>query len=314
MNTTMLVLAAGLGSRFGGVKQLAGVGPSGEAILEYSVYDALAAGFDEVVFLIRGEIEADFRSVVLSRLPASLPCRLAFQEVDSLLDPAARRASEGRTKPWGTGHAVLCAEGGLPSPFAVINADDFYGRRSFFAVQGFLAASEPRAAAFCMAGYGLSRTTSPHGSVSRGICELGPGGLLRSVTEHVDIRVEGGRCLSLRSDGSREELPPDSTVSMNLWGFTPALFPLARPRFEAFLRAHAASPKDEFYLPGLVDGLIREAEATVRVLPTPESWFGLTHREDLAEVRSRMATLCEAGIYPSPLWAKGLPTRPAGSP
>lgn len=311
METALLVLAAGLGSRYGGVKQVDPVGPAGETILEYSVYDALAAGFDEVVFLIRRGIEADFRETVLGRLPAPLRSRLAFQELESLLAPgeAAAAREAGRTKPWGTGHALLCAASAIGSPFAVINADDFYGRESFRLVRDFLAARGPESRDWCMAGYELRRTTSPHGSVSRGLCGLGPDGRLASVTEHTAIEEAGGRFVSRggAAPGAELELGGGELVSMNFWGFTPAVFGLALPRFRAFLAEGRGSPKAEFYLPSLVDELVRRGEASVSVLPTPEAWFGLTYREDAPAARARIAELVRAGAYPSPLWGAGLP-------
>jgi NDP-sugar pyrophosphorylase family protein len=306
MKTKLLILAAGMGSRFGGIKQMAGIGPSGEAVLEYSVYDALEAGFDEAVFLVRSAIEADFRSLILPRFPSRVASRLAFQELGSLLDARALAASVGRGKPWGTGHALLCAEEALGAPFAVINADDFYGRASFAVVHEFLASSDPQSGLFCMAGFGLSRTTSPYGSVSRALCDVeadGSGDFLRGLVEHKEIRTESGRCVSRLDDGSELEIPGDAVVSMNLFGFTPAIFAQARPLFDRFIEAEAASPKKEFYLPDLVNELVERGSAKVKILPTPESWFGITYREDLAIARERMLALCAAGIYPEPLWA-----------
>ncbi|MBL8966381.1 MAG: NTP transferase domain-containing protein [Spirochaetaceae bacterium] len=320
MKTSLLVLAAGMGSRFGGIKQMASVGSAGETVLEYSVHDALQAGFDEIVFLVRRSIEPDFRSHVLARLPARVRSRLVFQELESLLPPAApaAAAASGRAKPWGTGHALLCAAEALDAPFAVINADDFYGRASFEAVHGFLAAADPAAAEFCMAGFLLANTTSPHGAVSRGLCEVAADGFLRGVTEHTAIcEVAAGAAagsaagagrgvayLSRLPEGGERGLSGDAVVSMNLWGFTPAVFPLARPLFDRFISANASSPKAEFYLPGLVDELVAAGRATVRVLPTPEAWFGLTYREDLEDARARVAALTGAGRYPAPLWGR----------
>jgi NDP-sugar pyrophosphorylase family protein len=311
MKTKLLVLAAGMGSRFGGIKQIAGVGPSGETVLEYSVYDALEEGFDEVVFLIRREIEADFINLILPRLPRRATSRLVFQELDSLLNEKDIAVGSGRKKPWGTGHALLCAEEAVDAPFAVINADDFYGRASFARIHTFLAAADPGIASFCMAGFSLAKTTSPHGSVSRGLCDVGADSYLRGAVEHKDITVESGRCVSRLGDGSAIDLPPDSTVSMNLFGFTPAVFPLAKPLFRRFIEAEAGSAKMEFGLPDIVDSLIRDRTAEVRVLPTPEAWFGITYRDDLGEARERVAALTRGGMYSSPLW--GAPLRGAAA-
>ena len=301
--TTLLVLAAGIGSRFGGVKQVEPVGPAGETTLEYSIYDALRAGFDDVVFLVRSSIEADFREAVLSRLPASVECRLAFQEMDSLLSPAELAAAAGRTKPWGTGHALLCAAPEITKPFAVVNADDFYGPESFRLVHDFLAASAPGSRDWCMAGFLLRNTTSEHGAVARGLCAVEDGGSLVSVTEHTRITKEGGAFLSALSDGGSVRLTGTETVSMNLWGLSPEVFGLARPLFRDFLARGAPSSTAEFYLPGVIDTLLSRGEARVRVLPTPEAWFGLTYRGDRAQAVARVAALHAAGTYPTPLWS-----------
>jgi hypothetical protein len=303
--TCLLVLAAGMGSRFGGVKQVEPVGPDGETTLEYSIYDALRAGFDEVVFLLRSSIEADFRRVVISRLPPSVKWRIAFQEMDSLLEPPALAAAAGRTKPWGTAHALLCAAPELPHPFAIVNADDFYGRESFRIVHDFLASSRTASSDWCMGGFLLRNTTSPHGSVSRGLCSLDASGNLVSVKEHRTIRQSGGSFSSILPDGSILSLGGDEIVSMNLWGLTPAAFALTRPLFADFLSENAASPKAEYLLPDMIDALVSRKGARVRVLPTPEAWFGLTYREDRPAASLRVAALHASGLYPSPLWGRG---------
>lgn len=307
MSTALLVLAAGMGSRFGGIKQVEAVGPCGEAILEYSIYDALRAGFDEILFLVRSEIEADFRARILSRLPPSLPHRLIHQELDSLTG----RINPARTRPWGTGHAVLCAAGAISHPFGVINADDYYGRASLALVHDHLEAQDPQGLDWCMAGFRLRQTTSPHGAVSRGLCARDPGGRLISVVEHPRIVETGaipgdkagqGAFLSLQAEGNPIPLGGDEIVSMNLWGFTPRVFDLALPAFRAFLDQDGASPTKEFYLPALVDRLVAEKQARVEVLETEDAWFGLTYREDLALARERILALVKEGFYPSPLW------------
>ena len=300
--TTLLVLAAGIGSRFGGVKQVEPVGPSGETTLEYSIYDALRAGF---VFLIRSSIEADFRDAVLSRLPISVERRLAFQETLSLLSPAEAVAvsTSGRTKPWGTGHALLCAAPEITKPFAVVNADDFYGPESFRIVHDFLAASAPSSKNWCMAGFLLRNTTSEHGAVARGLCTVDDASSLVSVKEHTGITQEGGAFLSALSDGGSIRLSGTETVSMNLWGLSPEVFGLAEPLFRDFLAGGASSPTAEFYLPGVIDTLLSRGEARVRVLPTPEAWFGLTYRGDRAAAAARVGNLHASGAYPTPLWS-----------
>jgi hypothetical protein len=303
MKTSLLVLAAGMGARFGGIKQTTAVGASGETLLEYSVYDATGAGFDEIVFLVRRSMEKDFASIVLSRLPPRIKARLVFQEPDSPLGAAGHIAAP-RAKPWGTGQALLCASGALDSPFAVINADDFYGRPSFEAVHAFLASNAIDGPEYCMAGFRLADTMSPHGAVSRGVCELDVQGYLKRVVEHLAISMEGSRLLSRLPGGDVAELAADTVVSMNLWGFTPSVFEPARRLFAEFLSANASSPVAEFYLPGLVNEIVAAGTARLRVLPTSGPWFGLTFREDLELARTRIAALAAAGEYPSPLWAE----------
>ncbi len=320
MKTALLVLAAGSGSRFGGAKQAEPLGPAGETILEYSIHDAMRAGFDEAVFLVRAAAAEDFRERVLRRLPASLRARIAIQEPESLCgaeDRAAMRAS-GRAKPWGTGQALLCAASELDSPFAIVNADDFYGRESFRLVHDFLAARGPGDREWCMAGYRLRNTASARGAVSRGICRItrgpaGEPGLLASVTEEPAIEAAGPGFVALRPEGEPAALTGDETVSMNFWGLTPAVFGRALPLFRAFLDGNRGSAKAEFYLPALVDALVSRGEASVRVLPTEAGWFGLTYRGDAGEARERLAALVSAGEYPSPLWDRAAPGRPEGA-
>lgn len=310
MKTQLLVLAAGMGSRFGGVKQVEGVGPRGETVLEYSVYDALEAGFDEIVFLIRRSIEADFRRTVIARLPARVSWTLAFQETDTLLSRRDLAASSGRRKPWGTGHALLCAASKLDSPFAVINADDAYGKEAFALVHAHLsgrgAAEGPGESVTdcCMAGYALQNVTSEFGPVSRGVCSLGPDGYLASVVEHVSISREPGGAGFVSSDpqGGRTGLPGDTLVSMNLWGMGPEILPMAEGLFRGFLEARRSSQDAEFYLPSILDSLAREGRVRVKVLPTREKPFGLTYRGDIASTRGLIADAVARGEYPDPLW------------
>ena len=297
METALLVLAGGMGSRFGGVKQVEAAGSAGESILEYSIYDALRVGFSRIYFLIRSAIEADFRERILSRLPNSLRWSLIFQEGDSVGAPAG-----ARTRPWGTGHALLCASEAIACPFAVVNADDYYGRGSLRLVHDFLDTGEPRGVDWCMAGFRLRNTTSAHGSVSRGLCRKDPRGRLVSVVEHTRIEEREGSFLSIRPDGGSTALGAEDLVSMNLWGFTPSVFPLALPLFHSFLERSGGSLSDEFYLPGLVDRLVAAGSASVQILETEDSWFGLTYREDLELARARIAGLVESGFYPEPLW------------
>ncbi len=301
MKTSLLVLAAGMGSRFGGMKQTEGLGPRGESFLEYSAYDAALAGFDEIVFVVRRAMEEDFRKRILSGLQRLLPCRLAFQEADSLGDLPAPK----RSKPWGTGHALLCAEAAISNPFAAINADDWYGRESLGLVHDFLARSGEDYPDFCMAAYRLRNTTSPHGPVARGLCAIDPRGELLSVEEQEGIiEAPGPAFLSRRPGGGEERLDGDAPVSMNLWGFSPRIFDLGKRFFLEFLREQGDSPSAEFYLPALVDAALHRGGARVKALPTEDAWFGLTWREDLEPSRRRIARLVEEGFYPSPLLPK----------
>ncbi len=293
--STLLVLAAGLGSRYGGLKQLAPVGPGGETLLDYSVHDAMRAGFDRVVFLIRREMEKEFRAQIGARYEGRIGVDYAFQELGEL--PAGFAPPAGRSKPWGTAHAIWCARDTIATPFAAINADDFYGADSFRQLGGFLSSVNPAAspATFAMAGYRLDRTLSEHGTVARGICQAGTDGLLHGIEELTD--------LSRRPDGTiasgERTFAPDTPVSMNFWGFTPRIFPLLEKVLTNFLAQHAGSEKAECYIPSAVAEMIVDGTATVRVLPTEAAWFGVTYREDRARVVESIARLVAAGAYPA---------------
>lgn len=294
---TLLVLAAGMGSRYGGLKQIDPVGPHGEAILDYSVYDAMRVGFGRVVFLIRRSIEDAFRASVGSRYQGSLPVEYAFQELEDL--PAGFSLPQGREKPWGTTHAVLSAARSLPGPFAVINADDFYGAASYRVLAQHLQSGSPD---FAMVGFVLRRTLSAYGSVARGICQVDAAGMLQSVVEHTQITPDGQAASSTQSDGSVQALTGDELVSMNMWGFTPTIFdPLARD-FQRFLQSSGSQLKSECYLPNSVNTLVANGAARVRVLSSPDAWFGVTYREDRESVVARIAALVQAGAYPAQLW------------
>ena len=292
MQPALLVLAAGMGSRYGGLKQLDPVGPSGETILDYSVHDALRAGFARVVFVIRRDFEALFREKIGAKYAGRIPVDYVFQSLDAL--PPGFTPPAGREKPWGTGHATWCARNAIREPFAVINADDFYGADSFNRLAAFLRTARPDEAA--LAGFELARTLSENGAVSRGVCDVSDGSL-RSVTEHTGI---------LPADvGPGRPLSPTTMVSMNCWGFTPAIFPLLDARFRAFLETtppEALAAKAEFYLPASISSLIAEARLRVRVLPTASDWFGVTYREDRPQVVAALAALIASGAYPAKLF------------
>lgn len=303
MKPALLILAAGMGSRYGGLKQIEGVGPDGATLVEYSVYDALQAGFGRVVFVIREAIREDFVTYVARRFPASVEIAYAFQELHRL--PGGFTPPAARTKPWGTGHAVLCARDEIREPFAVINADDYYGPMAFRRLADFLSQPpEPGPAAFAMVAYELGRTLSDHGAVSRGICEVAADGFLRSVTERTRIeRDVEGTVRSVDAANQSHPLNMDAPASMNCFGFTPALFPALESQFREFLAAQAPASQAEFYLPEAVGRMIHRSEARVRVLHTPDDWHGLTYPEDRALTRQALARRVASGEYPERLWA-----------
>ncbi|HEY7515408.1 MAG TPA: nucleotidyltransferase [Vicinamibacteria bacterium] len=295
MEPAVLVMAAGMGSRYGGLKQIDPVGPSGETLLDYSLFDAHRAGFGRVVFVIRRDIEAAFREAVGRRYEARTEVVYAFQSLEDL--PAGFRVPAGRAKPWGTGQAVLAGESAIDGPFAVVNADDFYGRPSYEALHAFLA-GRPPADLLALVAFRLDRTLSPHGPVARGLCEVGADGLLRSVREITGLERDAGGVIRSTDGAYRGDEP----MSLNLWGFGPSIFDRLRERFRAFLAEHGGEEKSEFYLPDAVGQLIRAGTARVRVLETPSPWFGMTHRADAKAVSESLRALVAAGEYPEPLW------------
>jgi len=295
MHPTLLVLAAGMGSRYGGLKQIDPVGPSGETVLDYAVFDAVRAGFRRVVFVIRREFDAVFREQIGTKYAGRIAVDYVYQSLDAVPDGFV--IPPEREKPWGTGHAVWCARNAVHGPFAVINADDFYGADSFAQLAGFLqqtAAEGQRPGDFAMVGFRLANTLSEHGGVSRGLCATSPSGRLLTITERAGIaanEVGAGRTFS-----------GDEIVSMNCWGFGPELFAALNRQFTEFLAAQGNEPKAEFYLPAAVSTMICRNEATVRVLPTAASWFGVTYREDKPRVIAALAELIAQGAYPSKLF------------
>lgn len=291
---TLLILAAGMGSRYGGLKQIDAVGPSGETILDFSVYDALRAGFGQIVFVIRRDIEDAFRQSIGARFEQRVPVKYVFQEIDDL--PPGFTVPVGRTKPWGTTQAVLAAAETIHKPFAVINADDFYGPESFRSLSGHL---QIESSDYAMIGFILSNTLSEFGSVARGICKVDENGCLKSVVEMTSIAREGAEIKA--GDGVR--LSGNELVSMNMWGFTPRVFDQLRAYFESFLDANSLDQRAECYLPNAVNSLIQSRESRVRVLPTIETWFGVTYREDRPRVMESIGRLVQSGSYPDRLWA-----------
>jgi len=304
MKPTLVVLAAGMGSRYGGLKQVDPVGPSGEAILDYSVFDAVRGGFGKVVFIIRRDFEAEFKDKVGRKYEGLLPVDYCYQDIADLPPPYAVPA--GRTKPWGTAHATRAARGVVSEPFAVINADDFYGRDAFAKLGAFLssAAEGGDKLHFAMVGYRLDLTLSENGSVARGICDVADDGTLRGVREMTKLVRAGDVAENRENPDAPEKVPLDARVSMNLWGFTPGLFDALEKRFPDWLAVNGAKEKSEWYIPFVVDELIHEGKADCRVLPTDSSWFGVTYREDKPHVTAAVRALVEAGEYPSNLLAR----------
>jgi dTDP-glucose pyrophosphorylase len=297
----LVVLAAGMGSRYGGLKQMDGIGPGGETLLDYSVYDAKRAGFAKVVFIIRRDIEGDFRELVLSRVGKHIAWELAFQELDSIVPPETLEQSRiiGRTKPWGTAHALLCAREGIDAPFTVLNADDFYGREAFAAMGKYLADSAHTDGAIVP--FRLEKTLSPQGTVTRGVCEIA-GGYLVSVHELKAIEKAEGRIFNTGPEGERQYLAPDTPVSMNFWGFPAGIFPQLQSYFDEFLKTANEDPKSECYLPLAADRFIKNGSLRIRSLDADSEWFGVTYREDRESAAKRIAELVAQGVYPAPLW------------
>ena len=292
---TLLVLAAGMGSRFGGLKQIEPLGPNGEIIIDYSVYDAKQAGFEKVVFVIKPELLDTFKVVIGSRVEKFIEVDYAFQTTDMV--PEGYTCPEGRTRPWGTGHAVWCAREHLSGPFGIINADDFYGRDAYMQL-GKQLREKVTSDHMCMVGFALENTLTENGSVSRGVCEI-ENGMLKSVTEHTKIVREGDH---LRNDGigPMKVLPLGAIASVNVWGLHADMFPAMTESFKAFLDelTEENALTKEFFLPAFVDSLIKTGKADVEVLPTTSKWYGVTYREDKENIMAAMAKMHEDGIYP----------------
>lgn len=299
MKPTLLILAAGMGSRYGGLKQIDPMGPSGETILDYSVFDAARAGFGKVVFVIRPDFERDFRDRVMSRFAGRIATDCVFQTLDML--PAGFSVPDGRTKPWGTTHAVLCSRAAVHEPFAMINADDFYGRDSFAALGRQLASLAVDSSAYCMVGFTLENTLSEHGTVARGVCRTDDRGFLTDIRELLQVRRTADGAEDTGAGGVTK-LTGKEPVSMNMWGFTPHVFTQLEESFREFLAAHGGEPKSECYIPVTVGDLVKGGRATCEVLRTSSSWFGATYAEDKPIVQRSIRALVDAGEYPANLW------------
>ena len=297
---TLVVLAAGIGSRFGGLKQIAPVGPHGEIIIDYSIYDAIRAGFGKIVFIIRRDIEEMFRAKIEPNVKGRVAIEYVYQEMTSEL-PAGFQIPAERKKPWGTTHATLVAKNVVQEPFAVINADDFYGRQSYQVLADFLRAVKPDTPSYALVGFTLRNTLSENGTVSRGVCQADALGNLTTVVERLKIEKAGQAARYL--DGTEWiPLTADEPVSMNMWGFTPTFFTQADAAFKTFIAKDGTTPKSECLLPTTVDGLIKRGAATVKLLASQESWLGVTYPEDKPIVDAGVKKQIDAGHYPAPLW------------
>lgn len=302
MKPTLLILAAGMASRYGSMKQIEGFGPSGETIMDYSIYDAIRAGFGKVVFVIRRNFADEFITIFEPRLKGRIPIDYVYQDLEDYTDdfniPAERK------KPWGTAHAVLCAKEVIREPFAVINADDFYGKDAFEKAYTFLT-KEVAPDKYCIIGYELSKTLSEHGTVSRGVCEVDGRGNLVSIKERTKIYMEdtGDKTAKIvfEEEDGKHEVPFDSQVSMNFWGFDGTVFPFLGKLFKQFLQDHINDPKAEFFIPLMGDAFIKE-KGTIKVIPTSSQWFGVTYKEDAPIVKKDINQLVNKGEYPEDLW------------
>jgi NDP-sugar pyrophosphorylase family protein len=298
MKPTLLILAAGMGSRYGGIKQMDAFGPSGETIIDYSIYDAIKSGFGKVIFIIREDFSTEFKNIFEARLKGKIATEYVMQHMDSFT--GGFKMPEGRTKPWGTAHAVLCARDFIHEPFAVINADDFYGRDGFEKAEKFLT-GEVSPETWCIIGYQLSKTLSENGTVSRGVCQADANGNLASIAERLKIYPEGNKIIDEEND-TKTELPSDTIVSMNFWGFHPNVFEYIQKLFQKFLKQNVDNPKAEFFIPIIGDAYIREQKGKIKVIPTSSQWFGVTYREDAPGVKESIEFLVKSGEYPEKLW------------
>ena len=298
MKPTLVVLAAGMGSRYGGLKQLDKLGPGGETIMDYSVFDAKRAGFGKVVFVIRKSFEKEFREIFVEKLSGKIDAELVFQELENI--PAGIPTDPERTKPWGTGHAILAAKDAVKEPFAVINADDFYGAEAYASMHQFLT-TEVSDATYAMCGYQLKKTLSDFGTVSRGVCQTDANNFLMAVTERTSIVKENGQ-ITYTLNEQKFPLNETDVVSMNFWGFAPTLFNHLNEKFTAFLKNNGLNPKSEFYIPFVVDDLMQEGKVKTRVLQSEAEWFGVTYQEDRPTTIEKINQLVKQGKYPSKLW------------
>ncbi len=298
MQPTLLILAAGMASRYGSMKQTEGFGPSGETIMDYSIYDAIKAGFGKVVFIIRKDFADNFKERFGSKLEGKIAVDYVYQEMDCYVDAADIHAA--RTKPWGTGHAILCASGMIHEPFAVINADDYYGTDAFKKAADFLN-NECNEHTYSLIGYQLNKTLSENGTVSRGVCEVDKAMNLVSINERTKIYPEGNKVVYEEND-QKKEVPADSSVSMNFWCFHPSIFGICKELFKEFVAANRDNIKAEFFIPIIADEFIKTPGNIIKVIPTSSQWFGVTYKEDAASVKASIDKLIATKVYPASLW------------
>ena len=299
MQPTLVILAAGMASRYGSMKQIQGFGPSGETIMEYSIYDAIAAGFTKVVFIIRKDFAEDFKNIFEPKLKGKIETAYVFQQLDSFTGNHVIPAD--RVKPWGTAHAVLCCKDEVREHFAVINADDFYGKDSFAKASAFLQ-NDCDSKTYSIIGYELAKTLSENGTVSRGVCEVDEKGNLTSINERTKIYGDGSKIVYEAADGKLVEVPVVSKVSMNFWCFDTSVFSYTEKLFKSFLAKNLEDPKSEFFIPIVADDFIQSGNGVVKMIPTSSQWFGVTYKEDAPTVQASLDKLVAAGEYPSSLW------------
>ncbi|MBS1599114.1 MAG: nucleotidyltransferase [Bacteroidetes bacterium] len=299
MQPTLLILAAGMASRYGSMKQIQGFGPNGETIMDYSIYDAIRSGFKKIVFIIRKDFAEDFKNIFEPKLKGRIEVDYVYQDLHSFV--GNYKVPAERTKPWGTAHAVLCAKNAIAEPFAVINADDFYGHDSFKKASSFLT-NECNERLYSIIGYELAKTLSENGSVSRGVCEVDKDNNLVSIAERVKIYRDTNNKITYEEGDKKYEVADDSKVSMNFWCFAPSVFPFIEKIFDEFLQKNGSNPKAEFFIPIIGDRFIAEGKGKIKVIPTAAKWFGVTYKEDAPEVQQSLDRLINSGAYPEKLW------------